>query len=112
LSLLDATGRAVRGVTLTGVTTSTWYVTFEIRKGGILPRQRSPRETRTFATEEGAKTFAREKFDQGLAVFAGTINPHTPKRLIASSGIHAWLTGEYEDAAPRDGENPHGENKE
>jgi hypothetical protein len=97
---------------LTGVTTSTWYVTFEIRKGGILPRQRSPRETRTFATEEEAKAFAREKFDQGVAVFAGTINPHTPKRLIASSGIHAWLTGECDDAAPPQGQNPYGENKE
>ena len=31
--------------------TLTWYVTFEAQKRGILPKSRSPRETRTFATE-------------------------------------------------------------
>lgn len=70
----------------------TWYVTFEIRKSGVLPKQRSPRETRTFATEGEAKQFAREKLEEGLAVFAGTINPHLPRRLIPSSDIQAWLT--------------------
>ncbi|WFU83449.1 hypothetical protein QA645_12090 [Bradyrhizobium sp. CIAT3101] len=69
----------------------TWYVTFEIRKSGTLLKQRSPRETRTFATEDEAKQFAREKFNDGLAVFAGTINPHLPRRLILASDIQAWL---------------------
>ncbi|MCP3372993.1 hypothetical protein [Bradyrhizobium cajani] len=70
----------------------TWYVTFEIRQRGILPRQRSPRETRTFATEDEAKLFARAKLDEGLSVFAGTINPHVPRRVIPASDIHAWLS--------------------
>ncbi|MBW7970447.1 hypothetical protein [Bradyrhizobium sp. BR 10289] len=69
----------------------TWYVTFEVQQRGILPRQRSPRETRTFATEQEAKLFARAKLDEGLAVFAGTINPHVPRRVIPSAGINAWL---------------------
>jgi hypothetical protein len=94
-------------VTLTGASTPIWYVTFEVRKRGILPRQRSPRETKTFATEAEAKIFARSKLDEGLIVYAGTINPHTPKRLVPSSQIYAWLTGERADDEP-----PYGENKE
>ena len=66
-------------------TTPIWYVTFEVRKRGILPKQRSPRETRTFVTEAEAKAFARSKLDEGLTVYAGTINPHTPKRLDIST---------------------------
>jgi len=76
----------------------TWYVTFEVQRRGILPRQRSPRETKTFATEQEAKLFARAKRDEGLAVFAGTINPHLPKRLIPSSGINAWLADDQDSA--------------
>jgi hypothetical protein len=72
-------------------TTPIWYVTFEVRKRGILPRQRSPRETRTFLTEAEAKAFARSRFEEGLTVYAGTINPHTPKRLVPSSEIYSWL---------------------
>jgi hypothetical protein len=70
---------------------STWYVTFEVRKRGLLLRQRSPRETKTFATEAEAKLFARAKLDEGLAVFAGTINPHLPRRVIPASCIADWL---------------------
>ncbi|OPY94824.1 hypothetical protein A5906_11280 [Bradyrhizobium sacchari] len=76
-----------------------WYVTFEVRKRGLLPRQRSPRETKTFATEAEAKLFARAKLDEGLAVFAGTINPHLPRRLIPASGIAAWLLEEQDPSA-------------
>ena len=47
----------------------TWYVTFENRKRGILPKRRSPRETRTFATEDEAKVFARAKLDEGVCCF-------------------------------------------
>nr|WP_245334130.1 hypothetical protein [Bradyrhizobium guangdongense] len=78
---------------------STWYVTFEVRRRGLLLRQRSPRETKTFATEAEAKLFARAKLDEGLAVFAGTINPHLPRRLIPSSGIAAWLSEEEPSGA-------------
>jgi hypothetical protein len=73
-----------------------WYVTYEVRNAGILPRQRRPRETRTFASEQEAKLFARARLDEGLAVFAGTINPHLPKRVIPASGIQAWLADQQE----------------
>lgn len=76
---------------MTGAATPIWYVTVELRKSGVLPRQRRPRETKTFATEADAKIFARSRADEGLAVFAGTINPYSPKRLILSSQISAWL---------------------
>jgi hypothetical protein len=76
---------------------STWYVTFESRKWGLLPKRRSPRETRTFATEAEAKIFARAKLDEGQVVFAGTLNPHLPKRLIPSSRVHLWLAEGHED---------------
>ena len=73
--------------------TPTWYVTFEVRKISILPKKRSPRETKTFASEAEAKAFARSKLEEGLAVFAGTVNPHSPKQRIPSSRIHVWLYG-------------------
>ena len=82
---------------LAGEMTATWYVTFEVRRHGTLPKPRSPRETRTFATEAEAKAFVRAKLDQGLVLFAGTINPHAPRQLIPSSRIQAWLAGEQWD---------------
>jgi hypothetical protein len=69
----------------------TWYVTFENRKRGILPKRRSPRETRTFATEDEAKVFARAKLDEAVVVFAGTINPYLPRRHIPSGQVYIWL---------------------
>jgi hypothetical protein len=73
----------------------TWFVTFEIRKRGLLrKRERSPRETHTFATEAEAKKFAQTKLEEGLVVFAGTINPHSPKRVILSGDIAGWLVEE------------------
>jgi hypothetical protein len=69
-----------------------WYVTYEIRRRGLLARRaRSPRETRTFASESEAKAFARSILDEGLVVFAGTINPHLPRQLIPSQNIADWL---------------------
>jgi len=91
-------------MTLTDAATPIWYVTFEIRKRGILPKQRSPRETRTFVTEDEAKIFARSKLEEGLTVFAGTINPHFPKRLVPSSQIYAWLADEHDDNEPPPGD--------
>jgi hypothetical protein len=102
---LTAQRAALHGVVVTGITTSTWYVTFAVRKRGILPRQRSPRETKTFATEAEAKTFARLKLEDGLIVFAGTINPHLPKRLVPSSQIFAWVAEEGADNEPPAGNN-------
>jgi hypothetical protein len=83
-----------------GVITPTWYVTFEVRKSGILPKERRSRETAMFESEAEAKTFARSKHEEGLTVFAGTINPHTPKQLIPSSRIHVWLDGEQVEGQP------------
>jgi hypothetical protein len=68
-----------------------WYVTFEAQKRGTLPKRRSPRQTRTFQSEADAKAFARTKFDAGLIVYAGTINPFLPRRLIASGDILSWI---------------------
>ena len=86
--------------------TPTWYVTFEVRKRGTLPKQRSPRETRLFATEAEAKAFARVKLDEGLAVFAGTINPSVPRRLIPSPLIPTWLADEQRDTEGHTGPKP------
>jgi hypothetical protein len=69
----------------------TWYVTYELHKRGTLPKSRHPRLTKCFVTEAEAKIFAREKLDEGLVVTAGTLNPHLPRRIIASDLISAWL---------------------
>ena len=47
-----------------------------------------------FQNEAEAKTFAQTKFDEGLIVYAGTINPSLPRRLIPSSDIPSWLEQE------------------
>lgn len=78
-----------------------WYVTFEVRKSGILPKGRRFRETKMFEKEAEAKTFARSKLEEGLMVFAGTINPHSPKQLIPLSRIHIWLDGEQMEGQPK-----------
>ena len=76
----------------------TWYVTVEVRSG-TLPRPRSPRLTSTFETEAEAKNFARTKLREGLMVFAGTINPFTPRRTVPSHDIAAWVADEQEHSA-------------
>lgn len=78
----------------------TWFVTFEIRKRGLLrKKERSPRETHTFATEAEAKMFAQTKLEEGLVVFAGTINPHSPKRVVLSRDIAGWLVEDNEPSS-------------
>ena len=76
----------------------TWYVTVEVRPGA-LPRPRSPRLTSTFETEAEAKNFARTKLREGRMVFAGTINPFTPRRTVPSHDIAAWVADEQEHSA-------------
>ena len=80
----------------------TWDVTFEVQKRGVLPRRRNPRATRNFETETEAKDFARAKFNEGLIVYAGTINPYSPRQLIPSSSIPSWIehAKEQETADP------------
>jgi hypothetical protein len=70
---------------------NTWYVSFETSRTGKLLGRSSARTTVTFQNEFDAKEFARTKFAEGLNVSAGTINPHFPKRMIASTQIHEWL---------------------
>ena len=72
----------------------TWYVTFEAHKRGLLRRPRCPRQTMTFATEAEARRFARARIEEGLVVFAGTINPHAPRQLIPAERVIHWLAVE------------------
>jgi hypothetical protein len=68
----------------------TWYVSYVA--SGDVSGDRARRTTKTFASEHEAKNFARAKFDAGdKTLVAGTINPETPKRVIASSAIPDWL---------------------
>ena len=69
----------------------TWYVTFEVPRSGTLVRRRNPRLTKTFETEAEAREFARTKFEGGLIVTAGTINPYVPRRAIPSASISLGL---------------------
>jgi hypothetical protein len=69
----------------------TWYITYEVPTDGTQLRRRHPRLTRTFETEAAAKDFARTKFNDGLIVTAGTVNPHLPRVSIASAETPAWL---------------------
>jgi hypothetical protein len=85
----------------------TWYVTFEVPKSGSLVQRRNPRLTKTFQTEAEAMDFARTKFEAGLIVSAGTINPHLPRRAIPSEEIPAWLESDPTQEA-RDQEDTQG----
>jgi hypothetical protein len=67
---------------------ATWYVVFEVPKTVKL---RARRVTETFESESRAREFARQKTAEGLLVNAGTINPHLPKRAIASTDIQQWI---------------------
>jgi hypothetical protein len=66
----------------------TWYVVFTVPKTA---RRRGRRVTETFENESQAREFARQKTAEGLLVNAGTINPHLPKRVIASTDIQQWI---------------------
>ena len=80
----------------------TWYVTFEVHRRGVLPERRSPRSTQTFASEAEAKSFARAKFNEGLVVTAGNLNPCVPRQILASGDIPAWLDPAPDDTEPGD----------
>jgi hypothetical protein len=62
------------------------YVSFKTQ--GKRP---SLRTTELFQNEQEAKVFARAKLADGSNVNAGTFNPYTPKRIIASAQISDWL---------------------
>jgi hypothetical protein len=71
----------------------TWYVAYEVPKTVKRRGRRIPRATEMFEDEPHAKEFARQKTAEGLRVNAGTLNPHLPKRAIASSDIQRWIEG-------------------
>jgi len=74
----------------------TWYVTFEVPRT-TRPQRRSPLATRTFSSETQAKIFARQKLDEGLVVSAGTIVPHSPRQILPSTSVPAWLDPEPDE---------------
>ena len=69
-------------------------------------QRRNPRLSKTFDTEAEARDFARTKFDAGLIVTAGTINPHLPRRAIPSEEIPVWLESD-QAPEPADREDKH-----
>jgi hypothetical protein len=47
--------------------------------------------TETFPNEREAKKFARAKLAETQKVGAGTLNPHLPKRMVASAQMLEWI---------------------
>jgi len=64
-----------------------WYVSFENPQR----KRQHVRSTQAFESEEEAKHFAREALASGKFIYAGTINPHTPRRFISPDQIDEWL---------------------
>jgi hypothetical protein len=72
----------------------TWYVSFALPSPG---KHGHARATETFPDEREAKEFARAKLAETQNVSAGTLNPHLPKRAIASAQLLEWLEEPDED---------------
>jgi hypothetical protein len=75
----------------------TWYVSY---RTNITPKRddgerRFVRATRKFKTEAEAKQFAEEIIKDGWSAIAGTLNPHTPKKTVASTQILDWIAGKH-----------------
>ena len=70
-----------------------WYVAFEVRQR---EKREHARATETFPNEREAKKFARAKLAENVKV-TGTLNPHVPKRTIASAQMLDWLDEPDED---------------
>jgi hypothetical protein len=66
-----------------------WYVSYTVKSDDGSPRY--ARKTRTFDSEELAKLFARDLVADNLCPTAGTINPHSPKKIISTAAMAAWL---------------------
>jgi hypothetical protein len=67
-----------------------WFVSFAVRAPDAT-HQRYQRQTRTFASEREAKAFAASLLDRTDDISAGTINPHSPRRVIAPAAIMDWV---------------------
>lgn len=75
----------------------TWYVSY---RTNITPKRdgeqrRSVRATRKFRTEAEAKQFAEQIIKDGWSAIAGTLNPHKPKKTVASTQILDWIAGKH-----------------
>jgi hypothetical protein len=73
-----------------------WYVSY---RSNIEPRRdqrerRCVRATRKFKAESEAKRFAQEVIENGWSAIAGTLNPYTPKKTVASTQILDWIARE------------------
>jgi hypothetical protein len=66
-----------------------WFVSYTVESDRV-PR-RYARITKTFDTEEHAKLFAREIATSSQRLTAGTINPHSPKRVVSPAEISTWV---------------------
>ena len=74
-----------------------WYVSY---RSNIAPKRddgerRLARATRKFKDEAEARQFAEEIIEKGWSAIAGTLNPHTPKKTIASTQILDWIAGKH-----------------
>lgn len=67
-----------------------WYVSFALRNPDA-GHHRFARQSRSFASEQDAKAFARTLLESTQDISAGTINPHTPRRVIAPTAIRSWV---------------------
>lgn len=63
-----------------------WYVSSEV----YLTR-RHVRSSVGFESESEAKQFAKTSLAAGNAVYAGTINPYTPKRFVPPDQVLDWV---------------------
>ena len=75
----------------------TWYVSY---RTNITPKRdgaerQSVRATRKFRTEAEAKQFAEQIIKDGWSAIAGTLNPHKPKKTVASTQILDWIAGKH-----------------
>jgi hypothetical protein len=59
-----------------------------------MPEPRQKRTAKTFETEDQAKAFALNILATGLAVSAGTLNPHLPKLTISPVDAKTWAQSE------------------
>jgi hypothetical protein len=65
----------------------TWFVSYKTKDGSHHERM-----THTFQTERDAKQFAMQMLIAEKYPIAGTLNPHQPKRIIASFRVATWAT--------------------
>ncbi len=93
--LSEVTVREGRGLSTRQI--PIWYVSY---RANITPKRddgerRPVRATGKFKSEAEAKQFAQEMIKQGWSAIAGTLNPHAPKKTVASTQILDWIAGKH-----------------